>query len=264
MKLIISDLDGTLIHNQHISKSTKDTVGILKKNNQLFTIATGRHMHTTREIVQMLDVELPVICNNGATIYDFKKEKLLYEVVINTNDVLDIMNLCVKRNLDYILYTTSGSFTTSQGKKKFIERIGFYPIKVLEPSLLRHIVYDGVIKILIIEDNQELLDHFKDIFSPYTELSIVQSQLSFLDISHKTATKGIALKRLSALLNIPLEDTIAFGDEENDISMIEVSGIGVAMGSGSPKLQEKADFITKSYEEDGFTFGISTLNVLNK
>ena len=94
--------------------------------------------------------------------------------------------------------------------------------------------------------------------------SIVYNQPTFLDIGHVLSTKGRALSLLAKHLCISLKDVIAIGDQENDISMIEAAGIGIAMGDGQEMLKKKADYITSPFHENGFTKAINDLLLAKK
>ncbi|MPM26804.1 Sugar phosphatase YidA [bioreactor metagenome] len=91
---------------------------------------------------------------------------------------------------------------------------------------------------------------------------IVRSEPHFLEVLNKDAGKASALAELAALLNIDSENIMAIGDNENDLSMIEYAGVGVAMGNAVDKVKEAADFITKSNAESGVAHAIRTY--LNK
>jgi len=263
MKLIIADLDGTLVHQQKITDKTKETIKKLKDAGHMFTIATGRHMHATKEIARQLNVLYPVICTNGAFIYDFNKDVVIHEQTIDSATVLEVMTFCDNKEIDYLLYTTKGIIATNVSRQKLVQRIGTFEAVVVPLDEMNRHIQLGVIKILVIDDDIAHIKTLKNYLDDLTELHYVQSQPSFLDIGHYLSTKGNALKKLTQYLNINLEDVLAIGDQENDISMIEVAGIGVAMGNGQEALKKAADFITKTYDEDGFAHAID-VHIFNK
>ena len=77
-----------------------------------------------------------------------------------------------------------------------------------------------------------------------------------LEINAEEATKGNALLWLADYLGIPREETMAFGDGENDISMLKAAGIGVAMGNASDQIKEAADEVTLTNDQDGVAAAI--------
>lgn len=257
MKLIIADLDGTLIGNQHVTKETLDTIRRLNDEGYIFTVATGRHIIAAKEIVKKLGViRYPIICSNGAYIYDLEKEKVIYQTLIDEVTALRAIEICDHYELDFLIYTIDGIISTKKAELKLNSRIGAFKVTVIEKSEFKQYLKNGVIKILVIEENTELLNKVRELLSRIEELYPIQSQHNFLDIGHRLANKGNALSILAQYLQVPLEECMAIGDQENDIKMIEAAKIGVAMENGVDSLKKVADFVTKSYDENGFSFAV--------
>ena len=99
------------------------------------------------------------------------------------------------------------------------------------------------------EKLEEVLENIpKELFDKYT---IVRSAPFFLEFLNKDANKGTALKALCETINIPIEKSIAVGDEENDQHMIKLAGLGVAMGNARDSIKEIANYVTCSNNEHG-------------
>lgn len=259
MKLIVADLDGTLVLKKQVTKETLETVKKIKEEGHLFTIATGRHMDATRDMVRLFDVHLPVICGNGAIIYDFDQDKIIHQQTILAETVQSIMALCDVYDVDFLLYTTKHIVSTKKASEKLFSRIGSFDVKLVEKHELEQYIELGVIKILVIDDRNDVISSLKKALHTKKDVHYVQSQTSFLDIGHALSTKGRALKILSEHIQISLKHVIAIGDQENDISMIENAGVGVSMGDGDEALKKSADFITKTFHEEGFSEAINHL-----
>lgn len=257
MKLIIADLDGTLISKQQMSDSTKQTVQKLKEQGYLFTLATGRHKDATRRVAGELKVDLPVICTNGAFIYDFKTEKVIHQDTIDAISVKKVLDILNEQKSSYLLYTTKSIVSNQTSKDKLAGRIGsFESLVVSEEKLLDYLPL-GLLKILIIENDDIKFKQLRDKLSTLESVYVLSSQPSFIDVGNKVANKGRALEILSTYLGITLEEVLSIGDQENDLTMIQKAGIGVSMGDGEQALKEAADFITKPFIEDGFTYAIN-------
>ena len=93
-----------------------------------------------------------------------------------------------------------------------------------------------------------LLAHGLDVW----HVSAARSQPYYLDVTHPTANKGTVIERLSQFLNVPLESIATIGDQPNDVLMFKPSGLSIAMGNASPEVQRQADYVTTSYEDEGF------------
>src|SRR6266705_2715404 len=89
-----------------------------------------------------------------------------------------------------------------------------------------------------------------------TSATVARSQLYYLDVTHPLANKGHAVERLSQRLDIPASAIAAIGDGRNDMAMFAVSGLAIAMGNAAKEVQEAADFVSASNEEDGFAVAV--------
>jgi Cof subfamily protein (haloacid dehalogenase superfamily) len=116
---------------------------------------------------------------------------------------------------------------------------------------------DEIYKILIYDDKINL-DLLKQRIPQtiYHNYSVVKSSNQLLEIFHKEGSKGHALEYLSSLLSIPKDDIIAFGDEENDITMIKFAGLGVAMSNAKKIVVSAAKEVTLSNDFDGVAIAI--------
>ena len=95
-----------------------------------------------------------------------------------------------------------------------------------------------------------------EIMKNYPDFVYVSGGYGNREISKKSATKGTALLRLAESLGIPVEETMAMGDSENDLDMIKKAGFGVAMGNADPEVRAASDYVTKTNEEDGVAFAL--------
>jgi hydroxymethylpyrimidine pyrophosphatase-like HAD family hydrolase len=90
----------------------------------------------------------------------------------------------------------------------------------------------------------------------FPDLVITTSIVNNIEINSREATKGVALKKLADYLKIPLESTMAFGDDTNDTTMLKAAGIGVAMGNAYDEVKQSADFVTKDCDDNGVAFAV--------
>ncbi|MDO9628648.1 MAG: Cof-type HAD-IIB family hydrolase [Acholeplasmataceae bacterium] len=256
MKLVVADLDGTLIHSKGFSKETLKTVKKLQEQGIIFTIATGRHIITAKDYVKELHVKYPVIYSNGAYIYDHENKKVIHEALIDKLTALKTMKVCSKYNLDFIIYTVDNIYATKKSRDKLVSKVGKYDLEVVSEEELKSCVGNGVIKILVFDDDVERIIEARNILSQIKDIYPIQSSRSYIDIGHHSVNKGNALTILAKHLNVSLENCMAIGDQENDLQMIQVAGVGVAMGDGNVLLKDEADYITKSFEENGFSYAV--------
>lgn len=259
MKLVVADLDGTLVHQKKMSEGTLETIKKLKEEGVYFTVATGRHKDATRKLVNDLGIEIPVVLTNGACIYDYQKEEIIFADPINQTDLIEILKIIKEKEVSYLIYTSKRIVSNEVSKDKLEKRIGQFESTVVSYDKLYQYFDEGVLKVLVIEDEDDKLNNLKKELEAFDSIYLLQSQPKFLDIGNKMASKGRALERLVKSIGISLDDVLAIGDQENDLSMIEVAGVGVAMGNAEEILKTHANFITKPVTEDGFSYAIDTL-----
>lgn len=119
-------------------------------------------------------------------------------------------------------------------------------------------------QIMIISKYKELVKKYKSFIEQKSNLCVVDSsredkeELWFSIISNK-ASKGIALQKLAKYLNVPMENTIAIGNDKNDISMFEVAGLSVAVSNAENDIKEIVKYVTLSNDEDGVAVFLETL-----
>lgn len=259
MKMVVADLDGTLVHQKKMSKETRQTIHQLKEDGYYFTLATGRHKDATRALVEELNIGLPVILTNGACIYDYKNETVIHQDTLEKALLEQLLRIINQKGVAYLIYTTKQIVSSKVAKDKLEKRIGTFESVIVELEEERAYLEDDVLKLLVIEEDKDLLNELKETLKTIKGIYLLQSQPQFLDIGNQLASKGRALKRLANHLGIDLKDVLAIGDQENDLSMILEAGVGVAMANAETILKEHADYVTKSVTEEGFTYAVKTL-----
>ncbi len=258
MKMIIADLDGTLVYKKEMSDKTKQTIQRLQDEGYVFTLATGRHKDAVKSMAKTLNIKWPIICTNGAMIYDFNQQKVLHQDVIEPTVANRVLALLNQHQTDYLLYTTQVIVSNQSAKALLESRIGAFESVVVEFEQIEPYLKQGLLKILIIEPNEDKFNALRTRLSQIDDVYVLSSQASFIDVGNKIASKGRALSILCEHLSIPLTEVLSIGDQENDLSMVQIAGIGVAMGDCEATLKENAYYVTKPFKEDGFTHAINT------
>jgi len=255
-KLIIADLDGTLIEKGFISNKTLQTVRELREAGHLFTIATGRHVTAALPVIQRLNVDLPVICSNGAYVGFPLQNQVMEETTIDQSLVQDALHHIERLQANCLLYTTKQIVGTKMAKQRLEDKIGPTNALAVTHDALSNYIEEGVIKILVIEPDENNYQKLYEHFMSQPKLSVVSSNLGFLDLGNKHTSKGHAMNVICDYLEEDISQVIAIGDQENDKTMLSVADIGIAMGNASPTLKDSADYVTKPFSEDGFSHAI--------
>lgn len=249
MKLVVSDLDGTLLNQfSEISDETKIAIKKLVDSGVDFAIATGRGIDSVRRFKERIGYKnIYLICNNGANIYN-KEEEIIFEQIISGEVIEKLIKYFREKQVTYNGFYKKNLYT-DEGEEKSILTIetGFNLVRLKEakefPFMTKMIVKDDP------EIIKKLRDDMKSKFSDLIDITI--SQPRCLDIVHKDCSKGKGIKLISEKLNIPLEDIMAFGDGENDYDMLKVVGHPVIMENGLESLKEKIKNQAPKNSENG-------------
>ncbi|SHH28656.1 Cof-type HAD-IIB family hydrolase [Tepidibacter thalassicus] len=259
-RLIVTDMDGTLLSDhKEISEENKKALKKAQDMGINVAIATGRIYTSAKYYANLLGLNTPIIACNGAIIREEKTGKTIYENIITREDSLKIFDVCSRYDIYYHFYNDSGFYckelnyssleyskwNESQPKE---DRLN---IQVMDNPLETIKNTDDILKFVIIDDDLEKLDEVMEELKKIDTVEVSKSWYNNIEIMNKGVNKGLAVKRLAEYFGIKKEEIITFGDNFNDLSMIEYAGMGVAMGNAEDIVKEKANFITSSNKESG-------------
>ena len=259
-KLILIDSDDTLKKSDGtISERSKKAIRDNRKSGNIVVICTARPRYQTLEVMRDSDANCIVVSSNGAEIYDSRKEQVLFNSFIDKNLVIKLVEDAFVNDIRLILTTEDIEYVTKEVRnpKQVLLSIADY-VNVLSECDIKQCMF--------IDEKKDKIYMEKEVISHFNELHIVDeiSENSsyyekWFSVSNVRCSKGNALKFLSDYLNIPIENTIAIGNDKNDISMFEVAGLSVAVANASDDIKSKADYITLSNDEDGVAVFLETL-----
>ncbi|MBE9608472.1 Cof-type HAD-IIB family hydrolase [Chitinilyticum piscinae] len=234
---IATDLDGTLLGADHsLSEPTKQTLRELSSQGVKFIIATGRHFLDVRGIREVIGVDAYLITSNGARVHDGADVEIFAE-----NVEPDIVRALLQPEFTAgtlaNLYIDEGWLV----ERECPELIGVY----YQDSGFSYQVADlqnhsgeGVAKVLYIAEHETLLRTEALILERFgDEVYVTFSAADCLEVMAPTVSKGHALTEVLARLRVDREHCVAFGDGQNDITLLEVAGQGYIMANASPKLK---------------------------
>lgn len=225
MKLVVSDLDGTLLNGQSmVTEHTKNTVKKLIDKGIKFAIATGRGEASAMRFRDDMGLSIYLICNNGANIYD-DNENMIFERVIEKEIAHKIIEVLRKRRVTYNCFYHEDFYKDEYDTEDYSRRIGF------REHTLRDITECPPLHKIIIEEEPDVIlsvnEELREKFSNEVEITI--SDPRCIDIVPKGCSKGNALALIAQEMNISMEKIMAFGDGENDLDMLKKVGHPVVM-----------------------------------
>lgn len=250
-RIIFSDMDGTLLDDKkQLSSEIYDKIIDFTGKGGHFVLSSGRPLPSILETAEKLGLILPgtyIISFNGALVYDCGQNKSLRELRVPMDYVKKVLQLAEDMNIHAQTYTD-----TAIVSPKDDEEVAYYrqhihmpvivnedPVSAMEKEpfklLAVHLEADGRL--------QELKDALDSLLGDV--LHTFYSSPFYLECCVKEASKGSAIRFLCDHLHIPMENSIAAGDEANDISMLEAAGMGVCMINGNENTKAAADYITK-------------------
>ncbi|MCI8284568.1 MAG: HAD family phosphatase [Firmicutes bacterium] len=264
-KLIVSDIDSTLINNQFkITEYNIEMIKRARKHGVDFMLSTGRLFGAARPYAKFLELDSPIITSNGGITMDSRTGETLFHTPISADKCMEIFNILDNLEVYYHFYSKNTFYT-----KKFLiknshimlmnmklpEGEQFPMLEVSNPSEVAK--YDPVYKISVRCKNSDETKSFMQAFDGHDDIYITSSFADNYEISEKGVDKGSALQKYAKLKSINPDEILAFGDNFNDIQMIKFAGTGVAVANAVKELKDIADYITDTNENSGVGKAIS-------
>jgi Cof subfamily protein (haloacid dehalogenase superfamily) len=259
IKLLVSDVDGTLVtHDKVLTQATIDAVGRLQATGVRFAIVSSRPPRGMRMVAGPLSVPIYAGFNGGAMV---GRDGTLIETHWVPQEAASMAvdalresgaDVWVFRGEDWLVTNPDGAYVPREKRT-----VQFDPTVV--PSFEGRL--DGIGKIVGSSKDFDRLAR--------TEASLQKalgdraaarrSQLYYLDVTHKSADKGHAVRSFAQHYGVSLEEVAVIGDMANDLPMFDIAGLAIAMGNALPDVQARADAVTASNEEDGVAEAIETI-----
>ena len=254
--LIALDMDGTLLNKKKkIPLLTKIYLRKLAKEGHIIVLASGRPSRALKPYYNDLRLNSPLICYNGAYLFDPNDKKFKTHVYSFPKDEVKSIIDSFKPYIENVMCETDTDIFIDK-KDPYLQTFFYYEGMNIHEGEIKNIlnedpmtciarVKDGVSK----EEREKMLHQF----DKYDDLSLrYWSGSPYFELFYKSATKGACVKAIAEYYDIPKKDIIVFGDADNDLEMLKVAGYGVAMLNGKESFKAKADIISlKTNEKDG-------------
>lgn len=264
-KAIFIDIDGTLRDNNgNISRRTIEAIRKITQKGILVILCSGRPKKYTENISRSCFASKYIITSNGGNIYNYEKNENLYNNKIAKKACLELYEIAKKADVRFIM---------NVGENRVVNKLKHFDgseeeLKIdLETFLNNNEViqctiadtdFDKIKKLkLDIENvsNVEIKNRHKSLLDE----NVPKEGTIYYDVANLNSNKGNGIKNICKILNIDLKDTVAIGDDLNDISMFEVVGHSVAMGNASEEVKKYADESTQSNDNDGVAIFLERL-----
>lgn len=273
--MIASDMDGTLL-TSHLSISELNKDAVLKAQEQgiEFMVATGRAYTEAKPPLEDAGIRCGMITGNGAQAFDADGNEI-FTISIDKKIAKKVMVILRENGLYFELMTSKGVYSDSQPQRlenfatllaENIPHITFKMAIAMASTHLNmlHINYTESYDELIESDDIEVLkvitfsDGGQEVLQPIAreiekldDVHVTSSFPNNIEINHKEAQKGVAVKRLAEAKGIDLKEVMTIGDNFNDVSMLEVAGVSFAMGNAEDGVKKVAKYEAETNVNDG-------------
>lgn len=259
-KIIFIDSDGTLrdssgVISERVKKAIQENI---KKGNKII-ISTSRPRYQIIKVVEEVLADDIVISSNGSEIYDSKNKRIIFNSFIEYDELIKLVEYAYLKDIRLILTMDDYDYVTKDIRNSNQKLLNKNDYK-------NELINCNVKQCMFIDKNSNEIFKLKDILSKNDKLNIVDESNEkskccekWFSIVNSNCSKGNAIKILIKYLNVPIENTIAIGNDKNDISMFEVAGLSVAVANASEDIKNKVDYITLSNDEDGVALFLESL-----
>lgn len=266
IKLVAFDLDGTMLDSRkQISPRNLEAIKACADRGIYVVPATGRTILGVPKEIKALPGVRYAITLNGGMMTDLEDSTIIREQRLAKDVTIEILDKVSKYHVMYDAYIKGIGISEA----RFFYHLDEYQLseemqklvrmtRTVVPDIKEYVKESTILpeKINLYFDNLEIREEIRNIISARGDVIVTSSMWNNLEINAMGATKGEGLAHLAAYLGLRMNETMACGDGENDFNMIQMAGIGVAMGNAEEQLKQLADYVTADNDGDGVALAI--------
>lgn len=273
-KLLCLDMDGTVLNDD--KKVSEENLNAIKKAHTLgikIAICTGRLFANARVYADIFGIEAPIIASNGAYIRDKGSDDVIYKCVLGKEKASKLYSIVEKYG--FVLFFNECDSVISSKKFDDDKNIYVKMNKELPEDRRVRLLYtedmfetisnegDEILKCICIDENAIKTKNYEKLNEARKEVlkaggfEIASSFRNNFEVMCDGVSKGRAAKVLADFYGISKDEVMCIGDNENDLSMIEYAGMGVAMGNAEESVKKAANYITDTNNNSGVAKAIN-------
>ena len=249
IKLIITDMDGTLLDSKHqVSQQFLNQFEIIYRNNIKFVAASGRPFYSIKQKLNKIHSKIGIAGENGGVVY--LGEEKIFTNPISKEEVKEITDVALEDNDIYPIFCTKERAYIYKPTNELLSIFEeYYPLNnVIEST---NEIKEDILKIALYHKTDAEANIYPKVKHLDNKYKVKISGKNWVDIALKDTNKGNALDIILKETNIKYEEVLAFGDYHNDVEMLEKAGISVAMENAHDDVKKISKYETKSNDQNG-------------
>lgn len=263
-RVIALDLDGTLTNNaKEVTPKTREALLRAQDDGCIVVLASGRPTFGIEPVAECLELDKRggfILSYNGGKIINWKSKEELYGKHLPKEVIPIIYEYAKKHGFALLGYVGREIVTEMPGDEYVKEESRINKMQIRKVDNLLNSIEDRPTKLLMTGKPADMMKAEEELGTLLgNRMAVFRSAPFFLELVPNGIDKAQSLLRLLGALNFTPNDLIAFGDGYNDLSMLHLAGMGVAMANAAPEVRAEADYVTLSNEEDGVAAAIEAL-----
>jgi Cof subfamily protein (haloacid dehalogenase superfamily) len=274
LKLIVTDLDGTLLNEEcEISAQNAQTLLAAEAQGIEVAVATGRNYGNAKAVCERAGLRPHIICNNGSFVYT-KEGKKIAAIALGHEHISHAVDWLGARRYFYTLCTAHAVYIPKTAKeivyeeyKQAVNIVEDRSMEEMQEGLEKYMAMDTAVlvddfsevlarheevgNISVITLDLDKLQHGRNYFSEYPGMAMAVAGSDIFEMIHNEASKGSALEKLAKHLGVALGEAMAIGDNYNDLSMLRKAGISVAIGNAEEDVKKACMCVSLTNVQDG-------------
>ena len=265
-KIVFSDIDGTVLNSKHeVLASTIDAVQKLALKNIPFVLVSARMPKAMKLILDEMKVKMPMISYGGALVLD-EQNHILYDNKINkidTEAIISEIELLWSDDVVINYYSDDNWFVKDENNKAVKREENITNVKASQADFKNLIANNILPNKILCMTKANISSKIEAVLQEkFPQLNIVRSSDILIEIMNKDVSKANGIEVLLHHLKMTSAQAIAFGDNYNDLTMLNFVGRGVVMQNAPEEIRKEAKYITKSNNEDGIYEYLKQINMI--
>ena len=258
-KLLALDMDGTILTSQKsVSPATVKAINNLIKRGTAVTLCTGRGVAELKDYTDDFSAIPYGILNSGGCVYDFTKRQSIHRILLDDSSLIECIRAAQKVKAMPYLLTEDASVAQAEDMRDVSRfQMGMYQslydrVATIVPDMETYVrEHPGKsLKLCIFHRDSGTREQTRREIE-HLGMELADAETTSLEISPRGVTKALGLQILCRYLGIPIEESVAVGDADNDIDVLKAAGLSVAMGNANKTVKDLCDVIVADNDRDG-------------